>query len=742
MVDTIQMALNRFIHVRLILNRHCASDTQALLRPLDSQLRMIPCILASHSTGKGPIANVRSTWRLEFVLGNTQLPRPKRSRTRDRLNKKGRQRNSQRKSRRDRTGKPLIDQRAERPWYVVGRLGELLELAESNSYFDLSRRQRQEIENLTAAIGKPILAWSFIPHPTVIESLQYDRRDKRQRYIVIVDSMCAAAYFPIADLLKAFRLNVTSYVTGGWADFICDAFLTETEKHAFLSKVDAALEEYGRPHIGTTSVKKLVSVFRVERELIRHRQTVDEQRPTQTTVDRVCEDHVRFETALQNYRSPSALAFFGNDEKKLATYLRELVDERIILGFNPIFPHTSFFDTEVVPIIGFERASESLVQELSRTDTLRQSVIDVLEVQPLQCAHGTEKLVQHIALCEFTIPGQRNLWREQLYGAKRDQTNIYTYPIEGCLHEATVSLSDYPDHCRRAMAYSTPTSSLRIGALSHVLAPQDAPIVFLPAESLAAHGITLGWSGTGKTNTDLLLVDEALAQLSQVVVLDSTGGLRAKLPNRLSVRAKFSAIGVQEAMDPIFVRTSVFEATGFTVAEVAPKAWPQLLRNLVEVCDGLPDVGVGNTERHIHGLLMLEEAQSIWGESEVERAAVLQSFEGMLLKAFRKGWAVWVSTQLPNHLSRNNDHGAGVLSLLKNRIIHRLPDETAIQDIERVFVKELGHSNSAELEALGIMLRDTPAFVAVLRGATCSGGDVKLMPAVKVKVRKVEEDVT
>jgi hypothetical protein len=77
----------------------------------------------------------------------------------------------------------------------------------------------------------------------------------------------------------------------------------------------------------------------------------------------------------------------------------------------------------------------------------------------------------------------------------------------------------------------------------------------------------------------------------------------------------------------------------------------------------------------VRGLLLIEEANDVLGSSDQERGERLRILEGLLNKASRKGWSVWLSTQYPSHFGKDDDTRLRILHSLKNKIIHSIGTE-------------------------------------------------------------------
>src|ERR1043166_1121539 len=100
---------------------------------------------------------------------------------------------------------------------VLSQLASIRGDLEAKSFFDLKGKAKKIVKKLTDGKNEPlsIEAWSFIPHPEIIT-----RISGVQRYIVAIDTQTSNVYFPVFEFLKSQPINIASYYTGGWADFI------------------------------------------------------------------------------------------------------------------------------------------------------------------------------------------------------------------------------------------------------------------------------------------------------------------------------------------------------------------------------------------------------------------------------------------------------------------------------------------------------------------------------------------
>ena len=118
---------------------------------------------------------------------------------------------------------------------------DLLKLLEVKSYFDLTTYEKKKVNQY---FKKDIGAWSFIPHPKVLEVINKNKHIKR--YIVIIETLRANIYDSIRDFLSKNDVNINSYYTGGSADFICDAYLSEEAYNQFIESLKTKISQLTR----------------------------------------------------------------------------------------------------------------------------------------------------------------------------------------------------------------------------------------------------------------------------------------------------------------------------------------------------------------------------------------------------------------------------------------------------------------------------------------------------------------
>src|SRR5579864_1076725 len=117
-------------------------------------------------------------------------------------------------------------------------LAEILPELEERCYFDLSKGTKRFLNSTKL---HPVEAWSFVPHPDVITALTR-QRSQFKRYIFTVDRQRSKIYSPVRDFLLTQDMNISSYDSGGWADFICDAHFDSGQLEAFQHSLTSVLE--------------------------------------------------------------------------------------------------------------------------------------------------------------------------------------------------------------------------------------------------------------------------------------------------------------------------------------------------------------------------------------------------------------------------------------------------------------------------------------------------------------------
>lgn len=624
--------------------------------------------------------------------------------------------------------------------FSIENLRSLFEELEHLSYFELSKGQKKIVGSLKESLGTPIEAWSFVPHPAVVSRLQ-SSSGPLTRYIFTIDTLRSRIYFRIKTFLEEQAKNVNSYYSGGWADFICDGHFTEEGLRDFMSALKGALMDAGAaPLSPQNDVSKLITLFRVEDSLVLcGRPLANFGAPSYDMLEEIVSDRLKFELVYRNYNSPEALQQFGGNEKRLKDYLKRLHSERVILCYQVVFDYAKFVDTEYVPLCQATKVMDTVLKRAQGNRDLSSPVVDLLKVRPEQVTDSAENEVTHIFINEYRFPGDRQKWKALLYQYAGEEINLYTYPLEGTLNESPVHLSDLPEVLARSGSYcSVSAKDILLGNISHPLAAENPPEAFLSLESLSNHGLTLGAPGTGKTNTDLVLVAGAAKAVRTVLIVDSTKGIASKLSSLNSEvgqpveRFSFADGASAESMEKTI--SDCISRRGIYLLEPDTSILPRLVDIIVSCIEGSSDETTGNRSREVAGFLLIEEANDAWGSVEGERQERIRAMEALLNKAWRKGWCIWLSTQSPSHLGFDGLSVMANLRLLRNRIIHDLGnDKGAVESLVQAFANEgMSRSDLAYVEA---SLNSMPPWSAILRGTSREGGKASALRPVLLKLR-------
>lgn len=596
------------------------------------------------------------------------------------------------------------------------------------------------MDSFDQVFGVPIEAWTFVPHPMLIEQLQ-ESPHELTRYIFAIDTLRSRIYFKIREFLGGQAKNVNSYFSGGWADFICDGYFTRESLDFFLDSLKRALEEAGAAPLARGNVANLISVFRVEDPIVLCGQTLASfGSPSYEARKDVVDNRVRFEILYRNYRSPEALQEFGGSERAIRDYLKRLKEEKVILCYDFVFDYSKFFDTEYVPLCQATKVMDNVLRIAQSKGDLLGPIVDLLKVRPEHVSDPAENEVTHIFVNEYVLPGDRLKWKTLLYEAGGEEINLYTYPLEGTLNETPVHLSDLPDVLARAKGYSR-NEGIHLGSVKHPLLKMDAPDIFLPPDCLSGHGVTLGAPGVGKTNTDLILASGAARFVQTVVIVDSTKGVASKLvaqdgqitlPIEKFILEDSSRDKIRAVLD------KSMNKQGFFLLEPTPETLPSTLDEVIQWIESSPDRTTGNRAREVGGFLLLEEANDAWGVTDAERRARIRALDGMLNKAWRKGWCVWISTQYPAHLGYDEESAERVLKSLRNRVIHDIrKDRSVIEALTRVF--KIEGMSKADLAFVEKSILEMEPWLALVRGMSREGAKPIDLRPVLAKVRAFGE---
>ncbi len=614
----------------------------------------------------------------------------------------------------------------------------LLHDLEKCPFFELDPRQKNSVTRLEKIFGSKIEAWSFVLHPDVLNAVQGETQ-RLTRYIFTVDTLMAKAYFAVQEFLQSQKVNINSYFSGGWADFVCEAHLTEKQFNSLLANIEDILNKAGAAKlVEGENVRELISVFRVKESLILCGKQISKvARPEEAILEEIRADPVKFEVVYRNYRSDEARKYFTNGEKGLRAYVKRLHAGHVILCFRAVFDSSRHFEWDYVPL---QRARRLLhPAELGTQQAkLLKPVVDLLEVDPIDAVDKEEAEVTHIFINQYDFPGGRQDWKRLIYKNTDDNVNLYTYPLEGTLNESPIYLSDVPEILERAASYKE--GEIFIGTVDDPLI-KTAIDVRLPINSFGNHGITLGMPGSGKTNTDMLLLEQASNSIPTVVILDASKSVKGKfdvLKPDVRKRLKQIELAPGATHDELTTAVGVLRQRGLYLIEPERSIFPTVLDLIIKQLEDVPDATTGNQNRVVTGFLLIEEANDAFGTNAEARDERLRNVEMLLNKASRKGWSVWLSTQYPSHLGRDDETRTRILHTLKNRIVHPVGGDDNVNLILKVL--ESGGATPEDcryvLQRLKAMNKPEDKGSAIVCGTASGDQGVPLRP-IAVKVCKL-----
>jgi hypothetical protein len=593
------------------------------------------------------------------------------------------------------------------------------------SYDDLSKDEKQFIKHAGPTAFK-VDGWSLVPHPNVIEVLEADNR-KTTRKIVAIETLRANIYFAVRDFLSKFKVNVSSYFTGGSADFICDAVMTNYEWSQFDQDLKKVLVEARAGQL--EKVDNLISEFEVTDTLFLSGQKLSQLgQPGDAAFRLIHSNRLRFELACQDYTSDRFRAEFKTKSDRLR-YIESLFQSHAVVGYRTLFDQCRYVDREYIPL-SRGRALDNFLADRRKSSKILEPVIDLLRVR-VKSKDPVEEEVTHILINEYSSPGERNDWRCATYKELGDDLNIFTFPLEGTINESPPALSDLASALLHARAYS---GNIQLGSLWHpTLAEQDRPPICLESAAFGFQGITFGQPGTGKTNTDLVLLSEVADKFPYIVVLDSlesstvkekemefSGEMQAKL-NYIEYPANSSSTNIKA------ITKKVFQTPGVSIL-IPPKA---IVSKVFDEClsqiESAPG-NQGNAQRKVDGWFLVEEARAVFLEEGQQNR--FDHLEQVLREAFRKKWCVWLSTQGPVDIGYNEASRSRILSRLQNRIIHQLDQEDA--QVARTLIHDSQNDGT-----LTIDLTSLPKWTAVICGTRNDEGNMRPLPPVHAVIRKL-----
>lgn len=530
--------------------------------------------------------------------------------------------------------------------------------------FDLDENAKKSLDSFLEASDLTVEGWSLVPHPRVVEKL-LPANKRPTRFIVIVETRRVKLYWAVRQYLESLKYNVNSYFTGGSADFLCDALLAPVAYDQFTGGLVESLRGAGADKL-TKDVWEFISVFRVDEPLYLCGTRLKEfGEPSDQALRTLVASRRLFEEALRNYEDKRFVTLFQGKARRAQDYVRDLYRDRLIVGFRPVLDYSLHLDREYVPIVIRPKALDTL---LERKPSVVDPVVELLRVSAVRPADEADREVTHIFINHYSHPALRQQWKQAVYGGAPDEVNTFSFPLEGTLNETLIVLSDLPELLAKADRFRG-VEQAKLGSLDGVNG--EAVDIGVPLSGLGFHGVTLGEPGTGKTNSDSVLVMSLLAVLDGVVVLDASGSLRSKL-DLAALQGKgyeAEAIAISTTDDLKRLDGEVAFAKGLLlvepVAELLKGAWEAVVQGVMAARDVAK-----NTPRPVHRLLLVEEAGDL--VSQLRDGDLL----GFVNKAFRKGWCVWLSAQFPSQLGHGRDAANQVISSLQNRLLHRIKDAT------------------------------------------------------------------
>jgi hypothetical protein len=628
-----------------------------------------------------------------------------------------------------------------------GKLFQVLPELETKSYFDLEQKTKDIISSLEAKNGDAgIDAWSFIPHPEIFSKLQ-----TISRYIVTIDTISSQVYFSVFEFLRGQKANVSSYYSGGWADFVCEVHFDEKNFDRWYKElkqvlVDANAEKFCPKKQG--GLDSLLSVFKVIDSHILCRQPIaDLTKPKPAILKEIQANPAQFEVVFRNYRSKDATALFGSEDA-IQKYLNRLKEHGAILCFRVMTDISRYQNRDYVALRVRSRAVEGFLEHAQVDSAVLAPVEDFVEVDPIHWSEESVKEINHLFLNAYNFPGQRIDWKQAVYRwanpAGKNQgsldLNVYNYPLEGTVNEQPIYLTDFPEFLERLGSYHWDASSgFPIGRGSHssIPAKEAGPVASLPISGLAYHGMTLGGQGTGKTNTDLVLAANVLPHLRNVVVLDGTQSVWAKLDAAPDLKRQAVRIEVasERSLRAFFEQAAA--STGLVVLEFSPEKYglAQIMQAAIDVIESQNDLVRANQPRRVQHLLMIEEVADAWVERK--SSSIGKRLVRLLEKSWRKGWAIWLSNQRIESLGPDERTSVTLLNILKNRVVHGVTGGKEEKLLLKVLEDE-GHPDD-EIEYVRRNIKNKSLGFALLRGAKQEGKDVVLLPAVFVTVPPLQQ---
>jgi hypothetical protein len=611
------------------------------------------------------------------------------------------------------------------------RIGDELE---TGSRYDLKPDTLALVDSLLGDNADP--RWSFIPHPTVLEALT---GKKFARFILTVDTIDANVHLPVLNFLREQRFNITVYSTNGWADFICDVRMSAADFYVWIGQLISALEEAGAAtYADDRDVRTLISVFRVDREWMLCRRILGEiGKPSAEALKSLAEDPTAFEILYQDYESKPARTQVEASGSTRQAYLHRLKQEKAIICFKTPLNVGPYRARDVVALHLHDGTIGRFLDAIAQNENgLRDPVEDLLVGGMERCAEPSQSGAHVFLFNSYRYAGERDDWKLRLYtwaagadaGGRGKQKpiplNAYAYPLDRLVADRPVFLTGYPDYLERLSSYEGP--SFAIGFAVHRLLQEDAAELGVPLAGLAKHGVTLGPSGTGKTNTGLVLARALLRQVKTVVMLDQTNGAAGKLGG-LDSTIRVHSVQLTSGED--LERLLANPPEGLCILSWTEIPLSLLLKGFCGYIDRAPDATHLNAPREIRYVLAVEEAADAWQGPKAEAEELGGRLVRTLLKTERKGWAVWLSTQRPGELGPTPALTAELLDGLQNQVIHKLEKPPQIEVVIAA-LKADGHA-LVDLDYVRQAFKSmAQKGQAILRGAGATGP----LPPVLIRV--------
>ena len=602
---------------------------------------------------------------------------------------------------------------------------------EACSRYDLKPDTRKLVDSLLPDNAE--IRWSFVPHPTVLEALT---GNKFARFILTVDTIDASVHLPVLKFLKEQRFNITVYSTNGWADFICDIRMSVDDFGVWMRQLISVLQDAGAARYADDSnVNSLIAVFHVDKEWMLCGHILEEiGKPGAGALNSLAADPTTFEILYQDYESELARTQVETSESTRQAYLRRLKREKAIICFKTPLNVGPYRARDVVVLHLHAGTIGSFLEALAQNEKgLRDPVEDLLIGGMAQCAEPSQSGAHVFLFNSYRYAGERDDWKLRLYTwavgegqgkQKPIPLNAYAYPLDQLVADRPVFVTGYPEYLKRLSSYEGP--SFAIGFAEHRLLQKDAAVLGVPLAGLAKHGVTLGPSGTGKTNTGLVLASALLQQVKTVVMLDETNGAASKLG---LVDPAIRVHNERLTSDEDLARLLVNPPEGLCVVSWTGIPLGLLLKRFCEHIDRAPEATEANAPREIRYVLMVEEAADAWQGPQAEAEELGGRLVRTLVKTERKGWAVWLSTQQPVKLGPTAVLTGALLAGLQNQVIHRLDKPPEIDAII-ASLKADGHA-LVDLDYVRQAFKSMPkAGQAILRGA----GAIGPLPPVLIRI--------